>query len=351
MTGRVFYRFTVKLSEVDYELPEELIAQRPAERRDDSRLMVVRRDSGEIEHARFRELPGLVDEGDLFVLNNSRVFPARLIAVKQGGTARIEILLLNEVADDIWEALVRPGRRARPGTRLTLEAGRLEAEVLESDSSERRRIRFDSDGNLRDWIERYGNIPLPPYIKRQGSSEWDLDRDRYQTVYAKEPNSVAAPTAGLHFTPDLLKQIHSCEITLHVGYGTFKPVQVDEVERHRMDREHFSIDSDAVGKIEDCSKSGNRVIAVGTTSTRTLEHIAGVHGKLVAVSGWTDLFIYPPFEFQVVNGLVTNFHLPKSTLLLLVSAFGGKELVRSAYELAIKGKYRFYSYGDAMLLL
>jgi len=274
MIRRVFYCFPVKLSEFDYELPTELIAQRPAERRDDSRLMVVRRDSGEIEHARFHDLPSLVEREDLFVLNNSRVFPARLFAVKQGGTAHIEILLLNEIVEGVWEALVRPGRKARPGTRLTLQAGHVEAEILESDSSGRRMIRFKSDGNLRDWIERFGNIPLPPYIKRQGESEKHFDRDRYQTVYAKESNSVAAPTAGLHFTPELLKRIHSCEITLHVGYGTFKPVQADEVENHRMDREYFSIEADAVERIEDCSNAGHRVIAVGTTSTRTLEHLA-----------------------------------------------------------------------------
>ncbi len=341
----------MRLSEVDYELPSDLIAQRPVEKRDHSRLMVVRRDSGEIEHARFCDLPFFVEPEDLFVLNNSRVFPARLFGIKKGGTARIEILLLNEIAEGLWEALVRPGRRARSGTRLTLEPGHVEAEILESDSSDKRRIRFESKGNLRDWIERCGNIPLPPYIKRQGKSEKPFDRERYQTVYAKESNSVAAPTAGLHFTPDLLRRLHSCEITLHVGYGTFKPVQEVEVENHRMDREHYSIGSDAVEKIGECSQSGHRVIAVGTTTTRTLEHVAQVHGKVFADSGWTDLFIYPPFDFQAVNGLVTNFHLPKSTLLLLVSAFGGKELIRSAYELAIRERYRFYSYGDAMLLL
>ncbi len=313
--------------------------------------MVVRRDSGEIEHARFCDLPFFVEPDDLLVLNNSRVFPARLFGIKKGGTARIEILLLNEIAEGLWEALVRPGRRARSGTRLTLEPGHVEAEILESDSSDKRRIRFESKGNLRDWIERCGNIPLPPYIKRQGESDKPFDRERYQTVYAKESNSVAAPTAGLHFTPNLLRRLHSCEITLHVGYGTFKPVQEVEVENHRMDREHYSIGSNAVEKIGKCSQSGNRVIAVGTTTTRTLEHVARVHGKVVADSGWTDLFIYPPFDFQAVNGLVTNFHLPKSTLLLLVSAFGGKELIRSAYELAIRERYRFYSYGDAMLLL
>jgi len=341
----------VRLSDVDYELPSNLIAQHPVEKRDQSRLMVVKRASGEIEHARFSDLPSLVEPEDLFVLNNSRVFPARLFATRKGGTARIEILLLNEIAEGLWEALVRPGRRARPGTWLILEPGQVEAEVLESDSSERRRIRFASKGNLRDWLERCGNIPLPPYIKRQGESEKPFDRERSQTVYAKESNSVAAPTAGLHFTTDLLNRLHSCEVTLHVGYGTFKPVQEIEVKNHRMDRERYSIGPDAVEKIRECSKSGNRVIAVGTTSTRTLEYVARVHGKVVADSGWTDLFIYPPFDFKAVNGLVTNFHLPKSTLLLLVSAFGGKELIRSAYELAIRERYRFYSYGDAMLLL
>jgi len=313
--------------------------------------MVVKRDSGEIQHARFSDLPSLVGPEDLFVLNNSRVFPARLFAGKKGGTARIEILLLNEIADGLWEALVRPGRRARPGTRLILEPGQVEAEVLASDSSKGRRIRFESKGNLRDWLERYGNIPLPPYIKRRGESDKAFDRERYQTVYAKESNSVAAPTAGLHFTTDLINKLHSCEITLHVGYGTFKPVQEVEVESHRMDQEHYSIGPDAVEKVRECSNSGNRVIAVGTTSTRTLEHVARVHGKVVADSGWTDLFIYPPFDFKAVSGLVTNFHLPKSTLLLLVSAFGGQELIKSAYEVAIRERYRFYSYGDAMLLL
>lgn len=342
---------TVRLSEIDYELPAELIAQRPVEKRDHSRLMVVRRTTGEIEHARFCDLPTLTEPGDLFVLNNSRVLPARLFATKKGGEARIELLLLNEVAEGLWEALVRPGRRARPGTRLILEPGGVEAEVLESDLPEKRRIRFESEGNLRDWIERFGMTPLPPYIKRPGVGETPLDRERYQTVYAKESNSVAAPTAGLHFTRELLETLATCEITLHVGYGTFKPVQADEIERHTMDREYYSIPPAAAGQIAKASAAGKRTIAVGTTTTRTLEHVARLHGEVVADRGWTDLFIYPPYEFRAAKGLITNFHLPKTTLLLLVSAFAGRELIRMAYESAIRERYRFYSYGDAMLIL
>ncbi len=335
-------------SDFEYRLPEELIAQFPSERREDSRLMVLNRATGDISHQRFHELPALLLPDDLLVLNDTRVLPARLRATKPNGTA-IEILLLQPVDAACWEALIRPARRCPPGTRLILEQGRFEAVVETVGELGKRILRF-SPGGSRFWAEldRLGQVPLPPYIRRAATDE---DRHRYQTVFARQTGSVAAPTAGLHFTDALLARIRHCKITLHVGYGTFRPLEAERIEDHRMDAEPFTLAADAAAAIRGQQDSGKRVIAVGTTTTRTLEHVAQAHGKIVEASGTTDLFIYPGFRFTAIDGLVTNFHLPGSTLLLLVSAFAGTELIRCAYETAVRERYRFYSYGDAMLIL
>lgn len=342
----------VKTSDFQFDLPQELIAQTPAEKRDASRLMVVHRDTGTIEHRQFRDLPEYVLPGDLFVINNTKVFPARLFGTKQGGTARIETLLLKQAGKDAWESLVKPAKRVPPGSRIVFAAGEFEAEVEESPDPSKRVLRFEYAGDFMSWLNRLGRIPLPPYIRRDTDGFEILDRERYQTVYARQAQSVAAPTAGLHFTPELLTCIPHCEITLHVGYGTFKPLSAENIEDHKMDSEHYQISAETARRIEAHRRPGSRVFAVGTTSTRTLEHVCRVNaGRIVEDSGWTDLYIYPGFEFQVVQGLVTNFHLPGSTLLLLVSALAGTELVREAYATAIEQRYRFYSYGDAMLIL
>jgi len=335
-------------SDFEYHLPEELIAQFPSERREDSRLMVIHRVTGEISHHRFHELPDLLLPEDLLVLNDTRVLPARLGATKPNGTA-IEILLLQPVDAGNWEALLRPARRCPPGTRLILDEGKFEAVVEGVGALGKRILRF-SPGGSGFWaeLERLGQVPLPPYIRRAATEE---DRRRYQTVFAEQTGSVAAPTAGLHFTDAILGRIRHCRITLHVGYGTFRPLEAERIEDHRMDAEPFTLPADAASAIGSQREAGNRVIAVGTTTTRTLEHVIKTHGRIVEASGATDLFIYPGFQFQAIEGLITNFHLPGSTLLLLVSAFAGTELTRHAYETAVRERYRFYSYGDAMLIL
>ena len=261
---------------------------------------------------------------------------------------KIEVLLLGPVEGDVWEALVRPGKKARPGARLVFLPDQFEAKVLESPPSAVRRLRFEYSGEFWNWIEKVGQTPLPPYIARPSTPE---DRDRYQTVFASVPGSVAAPTAGLHFTPELLDQIPHCKITLRVGYGTFKPVSVETVGEHRMDAEYYEIGSEAATRIAQQKKGGGRLIAVGTTTTRALEHVFSKHQQIVPSEGWTDLFIRPGFDFGVIQGLITNFHLPRSTLLLLVSAFAGKDLIQECYREAVEREYRFYSYGDAMLIL
>jgi len=341
----------VKTSDLAYDLPPELIAQHPTEKRGESRLMVVERESKQLKHHYFRDLPDLTAPDDLFVLNNTRVFPARLFGRKSGLDRRIEVLLLREVGGDVWEALLRPARRVPPGTHLLFEATGFHAQVLDNPGSSKRLLRFEYSGDFWNWIELLGEVPLPPYIKRSGAELRDLDKERYQTIYAKHPRSVAAPTAGLHFTSSILQKIHSCEITLHVGYGTFKPISTETIEDHTMESEYYSIDKEAARGINQNRKSGGRVIAVGTTTTRTLEHVYSTRGRIAEGSGDTNLFIYPGFTFKAIQGLLTNFHLPGSTLLALVSAFAGSELTRKAYQEAVDNQYRFFSYGDAMLIL
>ena len=339
----------MKIAEFDYELPPQLIAQSPAAVRDQSRLMVVERATGRIEHRGFRELPDILTPDDFLVLNQSRVIKARLLGRRVNGSP-MEAFLLRELEDGVWEALLKPGRRIRTGQRVVFSPGELEATVLECPPGAPRRLRFHCQGELGRWLEKLGHVPLPPYIQRDPGPSPE-DSDRYQTVYAKTPGSVAAPTAGLHFTPALLSRLPHGFVTLHVGYGTFKPVSVDDVAEHRMDPESYHVDPETAGAIRSRLEAGKRITAVGTTSTRVLEHLAARPGGVAAGEGLTDLFIYPGYRFRAVEALITNFHLPRSTLLLLVSAFAGVALIRECYRLAIARKYRFYSYGDAMLIL
>ena len=341
----------LKLTEFNFNLPAELIAQKPADKRDESKLMLVNRKAGSIEHLHFYNIADRVDDGDLFVLNNTRVFPARLIGIKDKGQASIEVFLLRETEPGTWEVLLKPARRVPPGSRIIFGDGTLTAEVLESDTSRQKRyVRFDRTDGLMEKFKEVGDVPLPPYIHRPDGTSTE-DRKRYQTVYARDEGSVAAPTAGLHFTPEILDKIRHCQITLHVGYGTFKPVTAEYIQDHEMDVEYFSVPVDTASQIKAQAATGNRVIATGTTSARTLEAVAAEYGEIQACEGKTDLFIYPGYQFLVVDGLLTNFHLPGSTLLMLVSAFGGMELIQEAYRKAVEQKYRFYSYGDAMLIL
>lgn len=308
--------------------------------------MVVRRSERTLEHHAFRELPDLLSPSDLLVINNTRVFPARLHGRKTSG-ARLEVLLLRELGADTWEALVRPSRRVKAGQQIALAPG-FTARVLESCKSDRRLLQFEYEGNFWEWLEKIGSTPLPPYIDRNDERS---DRERYQTVFARVRGSVAAPTAGLHLTPELLQRIEHCELTLHVGYGTFKPVITERVEDHKVEAEYYQISAETASRIQQQRDSQGRIVAVGTTTTRTLEYTFQQYGRIEAAEGWDPLFIYPGFQFKVVDALITNFHLPRSTLLLLVSAFAGKELVAEAYQSAIREKYRFYSYGDSMLIL
>ncbi len=338
----------MKVELFDYHLPRELIAQKPIEPRDKSRLMVLDRRTGKIEHRHFYNIVEYLIPGDLLVLNNTKVIPARLIGRKVTG-AKVEILLLNEVGDGKWRVMVKPGRKLRIGTRVLFDG--MEAVIIDRLRDGTRVVEFSERGE-KFWntINRIGMIPLPPYITE------DLkDEGRYQTVYAKESGAVASPTAGLHFTHELLGKLRSkgiriAEITLHVGIGTFRPITVEEVENHVMDREWCKVPRETVKMIEETKSSNGRIVAVGTTVVRTLETMAR-QKEMKEYSGWTDLFIYPPFEFKLVDILVTNFHLPRSTLLLLVSAFAGREFIMMAYEEAVKRRYRFFSFGDAMLIL
>ena len=338
----------MKISDFDYRLPSQLIAQHPVEKRDGARLMVVDRASGSLQHSWVRDLPRFISGEDLLVLNNSRVIPARLYGHRESRDERIEVLLLRCLQGDMWEALVKPGKKATPGTRLVFLSGKFEADVVRSTPSAVRILDFKYSGDFHDWIEKLGSVPLPPYLNRRPTGE---DRNRYQTVYADVSGSVAAPTAGLHFTPQLLRQVPHCEITLHVGYGTFKPISSGDVGHHEMDEEYYEVGAAGAQRIAEKADSKGRVIAVGTTTTRALEHIALQHGKIVPGSGWTGLFVYPGFDFKLVEGLLTNFHLPRSTLLLLVCALAGRKLIDRCYREAIQQRYRFYSYGDAMLIL
>jgi S-adenosylmethionine:tRNA ribosyltransferase-isomerase len=354
------------VSDFDYELPEQLIAQEPAARRDRSRLLVVDRAKSNFADSSFDRLPDYLRSGDVVALNNTRVFPARLIGRRlrrtpRGETilgGRAEVFLVSELEPMVWEALVRPGKSLLPGARVEFARGKLSCEVIEWREFGRRIIRFETEGDLDEIIGRIGRTPLPPYIKRD--EEDRLDAERYQTVYASERGAVAAPTAGLHFTRELLDRarergVEIAEITLHVGYGTFQPVRVERVEDHRVEPERYSIGDEAAQLINCALAENRRVIAVGTTTTRALESAAlGQTSRRIAASSrpaMTELFIYPGFEFRVISGLVTNFHLPQSSLLMLVSAFGGRDLILDAYRHAVDSQYRFYSYGDAMLIV
>jgi len=355
------------VSDFYFDLPERLIAQEPPANREESRLLIVDRASGTLNDSVFAGLPNLLRQGDVLVLNNTRVFPARLIGRRlretRGKTVsggRVEIFLINRVAPLLWEALVKPGRALLPGARVEFQRGRLYADVVEWREGGRRLVKFEAEGDFDQIVDRIGRTPLPPYIKRD--EEDRLDAERYQTIYAKERGAVAAPTAGLHFTPKILDEIRRrgveiVEITLHVGYGTFQPVRVERVEDHRVEPEVYSIPEPAADSINRALSEKRRVIAVGTTTTRALESAARIHGgSSVQVTAspnprTTDLFIYPKFEFRIIGGLITNFHLPCSSLLMLVSAFGGYDLIMKAYRHAAERGYRFYSYGDAMLIV
>ncbi|HSR49787.1 MAG TPA: tRNA preQ1(34) S-adenosylmethionine ribosyltransferase-isomerase QueA [Acidobacteriota bacterium] len=340
----------LRLSDFDYHLPARLIAQHPSQKRDRSRLMVVERQSGDIGHCQFRDLPQLLKPDDLLVLNDSRVIPARLFARRPGGTRPIEILLLKDLGEGRWEALLRPGRRVRAGDRLVVAEGRMEAEVLPSPSNYRRLLKWHCQGDFSQLLQEHGQMPLPPYIQRSpGGLKEDLKR--YQTVYAAKPGSVAAPTAGLHFTPALLERLRHVFLTLHVGYGTFRPIQSEDLTAHEMEAEFFEISPQAARAIQAQRNAQGRVVTVGSTSTRVLEHLASSQGEITAGAGETGLFIYPGHEWRVSEALITNFHLPRSTLFVLVSAFAGRELMQRCYRQAVEREYRFYSYGDAMLIV
>ena len=340
----------MRTEDFNFDLPEELIAQHPLEQRDHSRLLVLDKTSGSITHKRFDDILDYLVPGDVLVINNTRVIPARLFGVKEGGTAHIEVLLLKPVENrpDCWEVLVRPGKRVKVGAKVVFGEGKMIGTVVD-DTDTGRIMQFEYDGIFNEILDELGTMPLPPYIKAKLD-----DQERYQTVYAKERGSAAAPTAGLHFTNELLAQVKAkgievVEVLLHVGLGTFRPVQVDDIHSHKMHSEYYRITQDAADTINKALDEGRRVIAVGTTSTRTLES-AAKDGRVVAGDGDTSIFIYPGYQFQVLSGLITNFHLPKSTLVMLVSALAGREHVLHAYEEAVKERYRFFSFGDAMFI-
>ncbi len=341
----------MKRTDFYYELPEELIAQDPLEDRSSSRLLVLDRKSGAVSHHVFREITEYLKEGDCLVINDTKVIPARLIGSKIGTDAKIEVLLLKRKENNIWETLVKPGKKMKAGAKLSFGDGLLTGEVIDIVEEGNRLIRFSFEGIFEEILDQLGQMPLPPYITHQLQ-----DKNRYQTVYAKHTGSAAAPTAGLHFTPELLgaieeRGIEIAKVTLHVGLGTFRPVKVDEITDHHMHSEFYQIDEEAAKKINRVKATGNRVICVGTTSCRTIESAADESGHLKAKSGWTDIFIYPGYEFRALDGLITNFHLPESTLIMLVSALAGRENVLAAYEEAVKERYRFFSFGDAMLVI
>lgn len=338
------------VKDFDYELPQHLIAQDPLEDRSGSRLMVLDKNTGEVRHHIFKEIGQFLRAGDCLVINNTKVIPARLFGVKEGTEAKIELLLLKRMENDVWETLVKPGKKAKIGTRISFGDGLLMGEVIDIVQEGNRLIRFCYDGIFEEILDELGQMPLPPYITHQLQ-----DKNRYQTVYAKFDGSAAAPTAGLHFTPELLEEIRQmgveiAEVTLHVGLGTFRPVKVENVLEHHMHSEFYRIDQEAADTINAAKASGHRVISVGTTSTRTLESAADENGYLTAKSGWTDIFIYPGYQFRVIDALITNFHLPQSTLVMLVCALAGREHVLGAYRAAVEEGYRFFSFGDAMFL-
>ena len=341
----------MKTSDFYYDLPEELIAQDPLEDRTASRLLVLDRKTGAVKHKIFSDVIDYLNKGDCLVINNTRVIPARLIGEKEGTGGKVEVLLLKRRANDVWETLVKPGKKLRPGARVTFGDGRLKAEILEIAEEGNRLVRFYYEGIFEEILDSLGEMPLPPYITHKLE-----DKEMYQTVYAKYDGSAAAPTAGLHFTKELLNKIEEkgikiASITLHVGLGTFRPVKVDDVNNHHMHTEWYEVNAEAADIINETKRNGGRVICVGTTSCRTIESVADENGYMKAKTGETDIFIYPGYKFKVMDGLITNFHLPESTLVMLVSAFAGKENVLAAYETAVKERYRFFSFGDAMILI
>ena len=334
-----------------FDLPQELIAQDPLEDRASSRLLVLDKHTGEITHKGFRDILEYLKPGDCLVINDTKVIPAMLFGVKEDTGAKIEILLLKRRENDIWETLVKPGKKAKPGTRIVFGEGLLTGTVLETVDDGNRLIQFSYEGIFEEILDQLGQMPLPPYITHQLK-----DKNRYQTVYAKHEGSAAAPTAGLHFTKELLKQVEDmgvkiAHVTLHVGLGTFRPVKVEHVQDHHMHSEFYVVEESEAKKVNDTKEAGGRVICVGTTSCRTVESAADENGRLKAGTGWTDIFIYPGYQFKILDGLITNFHLPESTLVMLVSALAGREHILAAYEEAIRERYRFFSFGDAMLIL
>ena len=340
----------MQLSDFYYDLPEELIAQDPLVKRDSSRFMILNKETGEIAHRHFHDVVEYLRPGDCLVVNNTRVIPARLMGVKEDTGASIEVLLLKRHEEKVWETLVKPGKKMKPGARVSFGDGLLVGEVIDIVEEGNRLIRFEYDGIWEELLDKLGQMPLPPYITHKLE-----DKNRYQTVYAEHDGSAAAPTAGLHFTNELLEQVEAmgvkiARVTLHVGLGTFRPVKVDNILEHHMHSEFYQMDEEAANIINETKKNGGRVISVGTTSTRTLETIADENGFVRPSSGWTEIFIYPGYQFKVVDALITNFHLPESTLLMLVSALSSREIILNAYEEAVKERYRFFSFGDAMFI-
>ncbi len=347
----------MKLSEFKFNLPVEYLAEYPAENRDESRLMVVDKQTGEIEHRIFKDIVDYFDEGDVFIINNTKVFPARMFGNKEKTGAKIEVFLLRELNQEahLWDVLVDPARKIRVGNKLYFGDGDLVAEVIDNTTSRGRTIRFLHDGSDEEFykiIDSLGETPLPKYIKREAEPE---DRERYQTIYAEHVGAVAAPTAGLHFTPQVMKRleikgVEIAPVTLHVGLGTFRQVDVEDLTKHKMDSENYSISDETAAKVNQALDNKKKVVSVGTTSMRSIESSVSANGRLKPNEGWTDKFIFPPYEFKIANSLVTNLHMPESTLLMMTAAFGGYDLIMHAYEEAVKEKYRFFSYGDVMLI-
>jgi S-adenosylmethionine:tRNA ribosyltransferase-isomerase len=340
----------LKVTDFDFYLPKELIAQHPLSHRDEARLLVLDKKTGNIEHKVFKDIVDYLNPGDCLVLNDTRVLPARLIGSKEGTNGKMEILLLKRTGDDTWETLVKPGKRAKIGSRFNFGGGKLKAEVIDIKEEGNRIVKFEYEGIFEEILDELGQMPLPPYIKEKLE-----DKEMYQTVYSKEEGSAAAPTAGLHFTKELLNKIEKkgvdiAFLTLHVGLGTFRPVKVENIEDHNMHSEYYCMSKDTADKINNARKNGHNIVAVGTTSCRTLETIGDENGMVREQSGWTDIFIYPGYKYKVVDKLITNFHLPKSTLIMLVSALCGRENILNAYNVAVDKKYRFFSFGDAMFI-
>ena len=346
----------MKTADFDFELPPELIAQHPAQRRELSRMLVVRRREGTLEHRHFFDLSQYLNKGDLLVVNNTRVIPARIFGRKPATGGKVEILLLEEIRPGTWDILLHASRRPKVGSLITLGEGQAVAILLSDGAKGRATIKIESERPWLEVLEEIGIPPLPPYIKRSEVGDQKSDRERYQTVYAKHPGAVAAPTAGLHFTDDIFQTLEKqgvtkTEVTLHVGLGTFRPVDAENVEDHRMEPERYTVPEETAKRIEETKSAGGRIVAVGSTSVRTLESVAAENGRVIPCSGRSSLFIYPPYPFTVVDAMLTNFHLPKSTLIMMICALAGRKLILRAYEEAVKEKYRFYSYGDCMLIL